>query len=378
MKPTVLLIGLGDLGGVILELLAREEGVGRIVTADLNEEGGTARCRVTRLGALAHGRRPDIRFTRLDLANREAVAEIVRREAPDLILSTATLATWWLPNLLPDEQAARIKRAGFGVWLPVHLTPTLWLMEALRDAGYPGHVVTAPFPDVVNPILGKVGLPPTCGIGNLSEMVPKIRLLAAERLESPPEALRVYMVAHHALERWVFAGPFGTASDEMPPYFLRVEHAGADVTAAVDANDLLLAPYPLPAGRVTHFLTAGTTIPLIRALLADEETFLHAPAPNGLPGGYPVLAGRGGVRPAPIEGLRLEEAIEINERSHRFDGIERIEEDGTAVFVSEPACILRDELGYDCERLAPGEAEVRAGELVARFKEYAKKHGTDI
>ncbi len=378
MKPTVLLIGLGDLGGVILELLAREEWVGRIVTADRDEAGGSARCRLARLGALARGFRPEIEFRPLDLANREAAADTVHRERPDLILSTATLATWWLPNLLPAGPAARIKSAGFGVWLPVHLAPTLWLMEALRDADYAGPVVTAPFPDVVNPILRKVGLPPTCGIGNLAEMVPKIQLLAEERLRSPAGALRVYLVAHHALERWVFSGPFGSASDEVPPYFLRIELDGADVTAAIEADDLLLAPHSLPAGRVTHFLTAATALPLIRALLAEEETFLHAPAPNGLPGGYPVLAGAGGVKPAPVPGLKLTEAMAINEASHRFDGIERIEADGTAVFVPGPAAILREELGYECECLKAADAAARAEELLARFKEYAKSYGSEV
>lgn len=373
-----MLTGLGDLGGVILELLVREESVGRVVAADLNEEGGRARCRVARLGALARGYRPQIEFVPLDLANREAVAELVHHKRPDLILSTATLATWWLPSLLPAGPAERIKSAGFGVWLPVHLAPGLWLMEALRDADYSGPVITAPFPDVVNPILAKVGLPPTCGIGNLAEMVPKIQLLAEERLKSPPQALRVYLVAHHALERWVFAGPFGAANDEVPPYFLRVELDGTDVTAAVEADDLLLAPYPLPAGRVTHFLTAGVTIPLILALLAEEQTLTHAPGPNGLPGGYPVLAGAGAVELADVPGLKLTEAMAINEASHRFDGIERIESDGTAVFVSDAAAILRDELGYECERLSPSDAAPRAVELVTRFREYARKHGREL
>ncbi|RMF00742.1 MAG: hypothetical protein D6768_12125, partial [Chloroflexi bacterium] len=102
------------------------------------------------------------------------------------------------------------------------------------------------------------------------------------------------------------------------------------------------------------------------------------PAPNGLPGGYPVLAGRGAVKLADIPGLSAADAVDINTRSHRFDGIERIEPDGTAVFVPESAQILRDELGYDCRRLPPSEAADRAAELIARFREYARRHGVDL
>ena len=84
------------------------------------------------------------------------------------------------------------------------------------------------------------------------------------------------------------------------------------------------------------------------------------------------------VRVAAIEGLPLAEAIDINERSHRFDGIERIEDDGTAVFSPWAVDVLRRELGYACERLAPSEAEQRAEELIARFAEYAQRHGVDV
>jgi len=373
-RPTVMLIGLGGLGSVVLELLSREQGLGRIVVGSRNMARGTARCNLARLGAMAQGYAPSISFVSLDLNDKEAVAEIVHREAPDVILSTATMQTWWLPDLLPPEQAATIRGAGFGVWLPVHLTLTLKLMEALRDAAYSGVTLTAPFPDVVNCVLGRLNLAPTCGVGNLDEIVPKVHLLAAARLGAPLGAVRVLLVAHHALEPAAFGAPV----EEIPPYFLRVEHRGQDVTEAIRASELLLSPYPLTSGPATHFLTAGSTVRLIRALLSDNESLLHAPAPNGLPGGYPVVVGRGCVQTASIEGLTLAEAIVINERSHRFDGIERIEADGAVVFCSSAADVLRVELGYECDRLAPGESEGRARELITRFREYAERHGVRL
>ena len=373
-RPTLLLIGLGDLGGVILELLARDASFGRIVGADRDTERGIARCNLARIGAMAQGFEPQIDFTPIDLNDKEAVAETVNRESPDLVLSTASMMTWWLPDLLPEPQASRIKSAGFGVWLPVHLTLTLKLMEALLETGYQGHILTSTFPDVVNCVLGKLDLAPTCGIGNLDEIVPKIRFLASERLGVPSAEIRVTLVAHHALEPYAF----GKQGAEIPPYFLRVEHDGRDVTAEVDADRLLLAPYELPPGAAIHSLTGGSTLRLIRALFSEDETYLHEPAPEGLPGGYPVTVSNDGVRLYPIEGLSLDDAISINERSHRFDGIERIEDDGTAVFVAERAQILEEELGYACERLRPEEAEDRAEELIGRFREYATKHGVEL
>jgi hypothetical protein len=371
MKPTVMLIGLGDLGSVTLELLAREDYVGRIVVVSRNAERGAARCNLARLSAIAQGHLPDISFLPLDLNDRPAVAEMVRREAPQLIFSAATLQTWWLPNLLPPEQRATIQSARYGVWLPIHLTLTMKLMQALQDAAYRGVVLTAPYPDVVNCVLGRLGLAPTCGVGNLGQIVPKIRWLASERLHVPLDTVQVSLVAHHALHEWAWGGPTG----EPPPCFLRIERNGQDVTEAAGADDILFASYSLTPGPTIHFLTAACTVQLVRACFSAEPLTLHAPAPHGLPGGYPVLVSSGGVQPAPIQGLSLDEAININERSHRFDGIERIEDDGTVAYCPASVEIMRTTLGYDCARLRPADAEERANELMSRFREYANRHG---
>ncbi|MFQ6113950.1 MAG: hypothetical protein ACE5NG_07645, partial [bacterium] len=261
----IMLIGLGDLGSVLLELLVREANLGPIIVGSRDKKRGTARCNLARLSAIAQGFDPDIRFLQLDLNNKEATAEIIQREAPNLILSTATMQTWWLPELLPGPQAAEIKSVGFGVWLPVHLTLTMKLMEAVRDAHYKGFTLTAPFPDVVNCILGRLDLAPTCGFGNLDEVVPKVRLLASERLGASSEEIRVFLVAHHALQRAVFGSAKDIGTAKIPPYYLRVEHLGQNVTAEIQADDLLLASYPISPGRASHFLTAGCAMRLIRA-----------------------------------------------------------------------------------------------------------------
>jgi NAD(P)-dependent dehydrogenase (short-subunit alcohol dehydrogenase family) len=374
LGPTIMVVGLGDLGAAVLELLAREEGLGQIVVCSRRAARGVARCNLARMGAIARGCEPFIRFVALDINKADAVAETVEREAPDLIFSAAALETWWLADLLPDEQAKVLKKARFGAWLPVHLTLTLKLMRALCDANYRGITLTAPFPDVVNCVLGKLGLAPTCGVGNLDEIVPKLRLLAAEQLGKRLDAIDVVLVAHHALHPAAFGEPMA----EIPPYHLRIYFEGQDVSEKVDAHALLLAPYPLTHGPPSCSLTAASTVNLIRALLSDGETYLHAPAPHGLPGGYPVIVRDGDVEPASIEGLTLGEAIDINERSHRFDGVERIEDDGTVVFCAQDVEVLRNTLGCNFERLNPAESEDQARELIARFREYARRHGVDL
>jgi hypothetical protein len=380
MKPVLMLIGLGDLGGVILEFLAREEGLGRIVVASRDEVGGRARCNLVALGAASQGFEPVIDFVPLDLNQRDEVAETVLREAPDIILTAATMQTWWLPDRLPEPQAGRIKQAGFGIWLPVHLTLTRKLMEALRDASYQGVVLTAPYPDVVNCVLGRLGLAPSCGIGNIDEIVPKVRMLAARELKQPLNSVKVTMVYHHALHKFVLSHTTldQPSSEQSPPFYLRVEHLGRDVTESVRAKELLFSAFAIPPGPVSHFLTAASTMELINSLRSEDEKFLHAPGPEGLPGGYPIYACQEGVRLAPIEGLSREEAVRINRAAHRFDGIDRIEEDGTVVFREDPIRLMSETIGYECHRLHPDEAEDRADELIQRFEEYASLWGVSL
>jgi len=373
-KPTLMLIGLGSLGTAVLELLAREPDIGRITVCSRNQGRGMARCNVTRLGAVAQGYAPSIRFVALDLNSPGQVVETVVREAPDIILNTVTMQPWWMLDLLPPEAARPLQRARFGVWLAPNFALTLKLMRALRSANFSGFTVTAPFPDVVNCVLAKLGLAAECGVGNLDEIAAKVRLLAAERQGVSPGQIRVELVAHHALE----AAAFGGLIDPVPPYFLRVYFGREDISTSIHASALLLANYPLPPGPASSFLTAGCVARLVKALISDGETWMHAPSPHGLPGGYPVIVRRGSVECAPIQGLSQAEAVAINERSHPFDGIERIEPDGTAVFCSEDAAILRQTLHYDCDKLSPSEAEARAVELIARFREYSAKFGVDL
>jgi hypothetical protein len=131
---------------------------------------------------------------------------------------------------------------------------------------------------------------------------------------------------------------------------------------------LFRAPWPLPQGRDTHELSAAATAHAVRALLRDEPTATHAPAPNGLPGGYPVRLSRRGIELDLPERLSQDEAIAVNERAAAFDGIERIEPDGAIVFTGDVAAGSERLLGLRLERVRPDEVDAVADELAARAR----------
>ena len=370
----IMLVGLGDLGGVLLDLLLRSGKGWEIVVAARNAERAAPRFELARLAALAQGCPSQARLVRLDLNDVAAAAETIYREQPDVLLSTATMATWWLPDLLPEQDAKAIRSAGFGVWIPVHLAPTLRLMRAVKQAQYPGFVLTAPYPDVVNHALGKVGLAPTCGVGNVAEMVPKVLQRAACALNCSTRELDVRMVAHHALGKFVYADSASGQSAAVPRFLLEIERGGRNIAEEVDVREMVLAGRPIAHGRATHLLTAGSAMPLMEALLQEKPVALHAPAPHGLPGGYPVTVSRAGVE-LRLGMIPLADAIRVNESSQVFDGIGGVLEDGTVELVEENARQLESLLGECPRRITIADVEEQAEDLVARYQAFAARRG---
>lgn len=374
MHAKIMIVGLGDLGSVFLDLLLRMPETVEVVVATRNIARAADRCNLAQLAAIAQGSRSGVRLVRLDLDDVAATAKTIAAERPEILLSTATMATWWLPDLLPPDDARAIRRAGFGVWLPVHLAPTLRLMRAVREAHYNGFVLTAPYPDVVNHVLGKVGLAPTAGIGNVAEIVPKLVRGAAAALYYPPEQVQISLVAHHALVSYAYRSTPLQPGDAVPPFILRVLKDERDVSGELDLRSLMLAPEPMTEGRATHLLTASTAIPLIRALLQEKPVPMHTPSPNGLPGGYPIIASNRGVELA-LDSIPLADAVAANTEAQRFDGVDRILDDGTVILNPENVQQLQSVLGPSAGRISISEVEEQAADLVRRYTAFAKKRG---
>jgi hypothetical protein len=365
MSGKIMLIGLGGLAKAALQIMATKPEIKKIVVASRDTQNSEAFCNLVGAGGIAQGLNPDIEFTFLDLNNSEQTAETISHENPDVIFSTATMMSPWLTSKLPLEINLALYPAGFGVWLPMHLPLTMKLMQAIQLADYRGFTLTAPFPDIVNCILSKVNLAPTSGIGNVDLYIPKIRRLSAEALGVSTNEIQVQMVAHHALMPYFM----GLANDNAPPFHLSVMVDNEDVTEKINARKLLSTNLPIIVGPETNYITASSAVRLIQAFLSEEDVHMHAPAPNGLPGGYPVTVSKQGIKPSRIEGMTIENAIQINEDSHPFDSIQYIEADGTAVFTEVASEALRTSFNFNCKQLHPNDIQAQAEELFTKIQE---------
>jgi hypothetical protein len=322
--------------------------------------------------ALHGGRSPRVTCAPVDVRNRDQTAAAIATFRPDVIFSAVTLQSWWVTATLPPRAAARVAEARFGPWLPVHLAPVRQLMLAVREARSEAVVVNAAFPDAVHPVLAAVGAAPHVGIGNVANVVPGVRLGLADRLGVPVERLDVRLyAAHYVSHRVSRHGDTGEA-----PFLLRVVLDGTDITGHLDlGNPFAHLPtvYRRPGGLEGQPMTASSAVAVLRAVLGDRPCHVHAPGPQGLPGGYAVQASRAGVEVHVPPGSTVGELVEVNRAGLAADGIEAIDGLGGVTFRDREASVLADVLRYKCSYLPLAEVDARAEELAGRYARYAAR-----
>ena len=93
------------------------------------------------------------------------------------------------------DAARVVLAAGFAVQLPAQLPVVLAVMQAVRAAGFRNPVVNCSFPDVTHPILARLELAPTIGIGNVGMIALAVRTVLRQ-LGQPHHRVRV--LAHHS------------------------------------------------------------------------------------------------------------------------------------------------------------------------------------
>lgn len=378
----LLLIGPGHLGLRVLEVLLRDPGPHHYLVAGRDLERARRLVNLLRQYASGFGDRLSIEPVQLDLADIDGTAAEIARLSPDLIFSAATLQSWWVAGTLPPALTERLAPSCVGPWLPMHLTLIYELMQAVRAAGSPATVVNASYPDVTHPVLAGAGLAPEVGIGNIAIPLVGLRLRLAEQYDVAIDRVQIRAVFHHYVNYMATRtgdprpAPFhvsawlGEPSGPRPGEALPLDLATVFAPLATTLKRSSGPDYQHVTG-----LTAGL---VLRALLDGSELYTHAPGPHGLPGGYPVRVTDGQVHLALPDGMGLPQAVRINNEGGRFDGIDRIESDGTVYFRSENCAPLRVHLGYDCSVLRLEETRDRATELLARFAEFSTERLPDV
>jgi len=371
---TIMIIGLGEVGGKTLEILARRPGIARIMAADVNETYGYQKVNNAAFGAQLEGFYPNIDFVKVDLTDVDKTSETLAEIKPSVIFNITSLQSYWVVELLPKEIHKKFQQASFGPWLPMHLTLCYKLMQAIEGSGIKTWVVNGAYPDAVNPTLAKVIQAPVAGIGNGENIIPQLQKVISLRLSVPMRSVLLSLVMHHYAEYWIVReGHTGGA-----PYHLKVLVDGNDVTAEFNPEELYkdIIKYAKRPGRPDgHYLIASSAIQKILALYHDTGEYSSCIAgPAGMMGGYPGRLSQKGFELGLPKELTLDEAIKINWENSRLEGIEEIKDDGTVVFAEENYRLMKEILNYECKTMKIDECEQRAAELGRLYNEFAKKY----
>ncbi len=382
MRPTdtIMIVGCGELGGILLEYLCRIPNIGKIVVADINEDHVTRKVNSALHGASYLDLYPDITAHTIDLLNKEASAALLAKVNPCVIFNGTTLQSWWVVNEIPAELNAKLylPRVGLGGWVPMHLGLTTKLMEAIKLSGIDTQVVNSSFPDVTNVALHKVGLAPTVGIGNGSLLIPYIQKAAAAILGLERRNIRVDLVAHHYhCYNWARNG---VGYDV--PHYMRIFDGTRDITEELGTTKDFVAQLgkygARPGGRNGQYQVAASCLKNVLDIYFDTNAHSMAPGPLGLEGGYPIRLGRSGAKLSLPAGLSLEQARALMLEAQQADGILKIEDNGDVHLTEETAKLYKEEFLIDWSVVTVKDCFDQAMELRKKFIEFLERNGVSV
>jgi hypothetical protein len=358
MNASVTIVGAGDAGLKIAAGLVQSGRLRRLVLAGLSQGRGPAAA-----GLLASLGECPVAFVELDGTRQADVEALLRRERPDLLVQSASLLSPWLTVGRQDPVARALAAAGLGVQLPAQLPVLATVMQAARAVDFAGPVANLSLPDLTHPVLHGRGLAPTIGLGNVSMQLLRVRSALKARIAQKTvggaaesgagEALPLIRVVGHHKQVY---GVMTAAPPADPDLRVRV-YLGE---AGERADELAYLGYPLAPGIDYNVVTAASAVPVLLALLPGAQPLrFSAPAPHGLPGGYPVRIAAGEVALDLPPGAELEEIVAFHRRIGRGDGVERIDPDGTVTFTEAARGALAAIDPALTEPLAPADVTAR-------------------
>lgn len=295
-----------------------------VVVVSRSAERGAAICFGANACAVVSRTPVSFRTVAADVLSASTWPRLVAEVKPDIVLNCLSLHT-------PREEAASVsewtrfvRRAGFGVTLPLQAVPAVLVGRALGETAADAIFVNACFPDLVNPLLHALGLPISCGIGNASLVA--VTIQAALRL---PDQRELRVLAHH---RHLY-GAVAAGTDA------RAWHAGQELTNVAE----LLAPLRAVDRTDRNPVSGRAAARLVLDLLGGGTAYAGAPGPGGQPGGYTVRIAQRRIEVEPPPGIDLDDAVAWNRRQCLLDGVE-VAPDGHVRFAPAASEELRREL----------------------------------
>ncbi len=352
------IISLGQLGGAVLERVARRGSFSEIIVASSNLERAKEKVNNVLIGSAIEGSFPDISVIQFDM-HADNAAKVLKNMNPDVIFCAPSMMPWWRLDQLRSKGSTVLDDVPFATFLACQLAPSLSFQRAIEGSGLNSIWVHGSYPDVVNHLLYCHGRSPDIGCGNVLEAIPKIRFVYSDKYGIDPSQLHIRLVAQHSFEYFLYNRQL---VEKVPPFLLEVKYKGKPLAQV--AHSELFAPMPIPYALDFNQITASATIEVLEAFLCHRPYRTHAPSPNGKLGGYPVSINSRNISLDLPDEWTSTQAEEINRASLTFDGIEEIDSTGNVCFTDDTIKSIEKICGQRWEKLAVEEAPALADKLI--------------
>jgi hypothetical protein len=196
-QKTLLVFGIGKLGGPVVDTLAPRFPGHRFVLVSRDRARSQRRANLSRYLAAQWGLFPECIGEEVDLLDSTRTAELIHRWDPDVVFNATTPFPWWKLDSLPEREKNLSHRAGPGMWCALDCLLPMLLTEALSLANSRAVHVNGCYPDMTNAFLSEHQCSPRLGIGNISNLVPGLQLGYACELGVPPSEVGIQIVGHH-------------------------------------------------------------------------------------------------------------------------------------------------------------------------------------
>jgi hypothetical protein len=280
------------------------------------------------------GRPVGIETHAVDLAVDGHAAELLARLRPTVIVQAASLQSGSVIAGRGNAWTRLVAQGGLSATAVFQALLTSRIARAVAQASPQSHLINCCFPDVVNGIVAAMGLPVTCGIGNIQILSHAF----AGALQGAPKP-KLQMLCHYQnIAAWrrppdLRAGPAA-----------RVWLDGAEVE---DIYSRFAAVQLTPEPVIDISGASGVTLML--AMAQHRGWIGHVPGPSGLPGGYPVVLQGGRLDLDLPPGLDRKATIAWNARYEADCGLS-VGADGRARYTGR----LHDGLAAESPDLAAG------------------------
>lgn len=312
-KKMIVVVGLGSLAKKLIIELYRELGQSITITVISRSESAESWCETMRLVY-----NKAITYICGDALNEDFLDEVFTNLNPYLILQTASLLS---PFCLANHKLSDLgRKAGFGLMLPAQLAVARAVSRSAKNVCPEAKVVNCSFPDIVNPILSKLGYAPYCGIGNAGI----VQYLIEKKLKINSNVVDLKVFAHH-IHAISILKSYPIQGLENPKIYINGEHVEWK-----EVHCDYKAPF---TGEEINMITTASSIDLLSALIDDSRVcHTSVSGPFGKLGGWPVSIKKGQMQIVENTISKEKEIDGFYRECTRFDGIESIQEDGSVIF----------------------------------------------